>query len=162
NTVSGSDINLGTPPASPVADQLSFNGGALSLGSGNNITLDVNRGITLNAGGGQIQGASKDLTIPGNIVGVGAFIKTNSANLTLSGANTFAGNFSIYGGGVRFNGNDTAGHGTVIVGPTTAIVTLRNVTPPGNVSTLTNNVVLNGGGTSDIDLTASAADTFNM
>src|SRR5205823_2489292 len=142
NQASGLDSVLGTAPATPVADQLIFNGGALSLGSAANVTLDVNRGITLQAGGGQLQGSSKDLTIPGNIVGAGGFIKTNSANLTLSGANSFAGNFTIYGGGVRFNGDDTAGHGTVIVGPTTAIVTLRNL-PPTTVSTLTNNLTLN-------------------
>jgi autotransporter-associated beta strand protein len=160
NNASG-DTALGTPPVSPVADQLIFNGGALALGSTANVTLDPNRGITLNAGGGQIQGSSKDLTIPGNIVGPGALIKTNSANLTLSGANSFAGNFSIFGGGVRFNGDDTAGHGTVIVGPTTAIVTLRNLSPT-LVSSLTNNVTLNAGGSSDIDITCAAGNVFSL
>ena len=158
NIPNGTDGALGAVPASPVADQFIFDGGALSLGSAANETWSANRGITITANGGQIQGASSDLNIPGNITGPGALIKTNSSNLTLSGQNTFAGNFTIYGGGVRFNGNDTAGHGTVIVGPTTAIVTLRNlaVAPASFVtSTLTNNIILNGGGSSDIDLTCS-------
>src|SRR5439155_19264016 len=62
------------------------------------------------------------------------------------------------------NGDDAADHGTVIVGPTTAIVTLRNlVTAPATIaSTLTNNIVLNGGGTSDIDLTCVIGNSFTL
>ena len=162
NIPNGTDGSLGTPPLAPVADQFIFDGGALSVGSAAaGETWSVNRGITITANGGQFQGSSGDLNVPGNIVGPGAFIKTNSANLTLSGQNSFAGNFTIYGGGVRFNGEDTAGHGTVIVGPTTAIVTLRNIAPT-LTSSLTNNIVLNGGGTSDIDVTCDNLNTFTL
>src|SRR5205823_12381491 len=123
NFATGADTPLGAAPASPVADQLTFDGGALSLGSGSDITLSANRGITLAAGGGKIQGTSKTLTIPGNITGPGGFTKIDSQNLTLSGINTFAGDFNITGGGVRFNSDAAAGKGTVIVTPA-SIVTL--------------------------------------
>ncbi|WP_425500499.1 beta strand repeat-containing protein [Pedosphaera parvula] len=169
STISGGTITIntatadacfGTPPASVVADQLTLDGGTIALGSSANASLNTNRGITLGSGGGTFSLTSKDLTVPGNIVGVGGLAKSGANALTLSGANTFAGNFTIIGGSINFNGNDVAGHGNIIVGPTTSAVTLRSSGTSPFTSTVTNNITINGGGTSDIDTFASSGNTL--
>jgi fibronectin-binding autotransporter adhesin len=44
------DANLGVPPGTPLANQLTFNGGTLEATG--RFALNANRGIMLNAGGG--------------------------------------------------------------------------------------------------------------
>jgi outer membrane autotransporter protein len=84
------DANLGTAPGSAVADQLTFDGGTLQATAG--FTLNANRGITLLAGGGTI-GVTEDnlLSYGGVITGSGAFTKTDTGTLELSGINTYTG-----------------------------------------------------------------------
>ncbi|MGZ4972049.1 MAG: beta strand repeat-containing protein, partial [Limisphaerales bacterium] len=161
NAAGGAENALGTPPTgSPVADQLSFNGGAISLGSAANVTLDANRGITLNAGGGTVQGASKDLTIPGPIVGVGSLTKTGSANLLVSGNCSYNGCI-ITGGGFRANSDSACGTNAITIGPSSSVITFRNISPA-VTTTITNNITVNGGGTSDIDVTCAVGNTFTL
>jgi hypothetical protein len=47
------DTSLGTVPGSPTPMDLIFNGGTLQLGA-NNLTINANRGMTINANGGTI------------------------------------------------------------------------------------------------------------
>jgi autotransporter-associated beta strand protein len=144
-----SDGSLGPAPGSAVADQLTLNGGTL-----NNITTDAtlaaSRGITLGASGGTISVASgRTMLINGNITGPGALLKTyvsgTTVNISLNGHNDFAGDFTITGGGLRFNTSDAAGTGKVIVDVSlrpsggTANVTLRSQVA--GTITLTNDVV---------------------
>ena len=96
------DRNLGAAPDTPTPGKLVFNGGTLVLNKWyDGITINANRGILLNAGGGTIEeGADNN---PGNtsiyngvITGSGSFTRTNSspvidAGLSLGGANTYEG-----------------------------------------------------------------------
>jgi autotransporter-associated beta strand protein len=85
-----SDINLGTGP-------LTFDGGTLeALAAGGGIFSS--KPITLNSGGGTfLADAGTSSTLSGIISGPGAWTKTGSGTLILSGTNT-------YGGGTNLNG----------------------------------------------------------
>ncbi len=164
NLLSG---NYANPPASPVADAITLDNGAFGA-SGVDFTLTTNRGITLGAGGGILTMLSgRTLTVPGNITGPGALTKGyasgTTVNLTLSGMNDFLGDFTITGGGVRFNSDAVAGRGTVrVTMPVggTANTTLRNTGVP--TSTLTNNVEFNANNGLLITLDSDTVNTFIM
>src|SRR5262249_42559947 len=71
------DANLGTAPVAPTANQLTFNGGTLGVTA--DLTLDSNRGVTLNAGGGTFDvNATKTLTYNGIAAGSGALTKADT------------------------------------------------------------------------------------
>ena len=158
-----SDTNLGAVPASPVADQLTLDFSILRFTG--TFTLETNRGVTLAAAGGTFEiGDSKTVTYAGNITGLGGLTKSissgaSSGNLTLSGVNDFAGNFSITGGGVRFNSDTAAGKGTVVVTASGGSVTLRNLGIA--ASTLTNAVIFNSSANT-INLDSDPGSTFTM
>ena len=100
------DANLGTPPGAPVGNQLTFNGGTLQ--STTSFTLNPNRGVTLNAGGGtfDVTGANV-LTYGGVITGPGNLTKAGTGTLTLSGSNTYGG-ATLASGGTLQAGSATA------------------------------------------------------
>ena len=154
-----SDASLGTAPGAYVADQLVLDGGALRL-TVSAVSIPVNRGITVGAGGGVLEVSSgQTATNNANIVGPGSLTKANAGNINLNGTNTFAGNFNVTGGGIRFNTDIAAGTGTIVVTPA-SIVTLRNISPFVTVSTVTNPMTLNANGAFDVDLTAASGNTF--
>ena len=86
-----SDANLGTAPASYVADQLTLAGGTLK--STAPVTLPANRGITVTDANNCFDTAST-LTINGIIAGSGTITKPGQSGpgaLVLNAANTFSG-----------------------------------------------------------------------
>ncbi|MEO5803583.1 MAG: autotransporter-associated beta strand repeat-containing protein, partial [Verrucomicrobiota bacterium] len=114
---------------------------------------------------------NRTMTIPGNITGPGGLTKSygfgalagTTVNLTLSGTNDFAGDFTIFGGGVRFNSDASAGKGRVIVSMPVggvANATLRNLGVA--LSTLTNEVVFNANNGLIITLDSDVPNTFAM
>ena len=104
------DNNLGTAPASPVANQLTINSGLsgnFGLRTSSSFALSTNRGITLGASGGAIQAASATtLTYNGVITGSGTFQAGTSPTvgegvIILGGASTYTGPTLIACGTVR-------------------------------------------------------------
>ena len=93
-----SDSNLGAAPSSATAGKLVLDGGTLLTTA--NLTLDANRGVTLNGslGGTFNQNANTTLTHAGVIDGTGKLIKAGQGTLVLSGTNTFSGVTSINNG----------------------------------------------------------------
>src|SRR5207253_840370 len=111
------DSCLGTPPGSPVADQLTLGAGTtFSLGSAANATLSANRGITL-GGAVTVSLTSKDLTVPGIIAGTGPLQKSGANVLILSGANTFAAGVTLSAGTLTVNNNTALGLGPITITP---------------------------------------------
>ncbi len=150
---------LGTPPSVYVPDQLILDGGTLNFPSTSPTNIAATRGIYLGPAGGTITMAStKSPVIESPITGPGSLTKPSTGNLTLNAINTFAGDFIIRAGGVRFNSDAAAGTGTVLITPD-ANVFLRNLSPPGNVSTLTNPIVVNSG-TGRVEFVVAQGDTF--
>jgi fibronectin-binding autotransporter adhesin len=87
---------FGAVPASPLADAITLNGGAIGTSFG--VTLHQNRGITLGPNNGFFNTSGGAMTVPGVISGVGSLNKNTTGTLTLSGANTYAGATNITGG----------------------------------------------------------------
>ena len=145
----GADNNLGTAPGASVADQLTIDGG--TLGNSATLTLDANRGVTLNAGGGTFEARNlTTLTVDGVITGAGALTKTGAGTLEL--VNT--GN--DWTGGININA------GTVLLSTSEVIANANNMSLGGGtlntndfdetLSTLTLNA------SSNIDLGSVFAD----
>jgi autotransporter-associated beta strand protein len=88
-------------------------------------TLDANRGIALNIGGGALSpAANTTLTYGGIIAGTGALTKSGAGTLVLSGTNTYSGTTSVTAGRLDLdgsaansaftvNGGTLGGHGTI-------------------------------------------------
>jgi len=152
---------LGPQPATYVADQLTIDGGALNFPTTSPLAITNNRGIYLGESGGAITMAgSKAPAIFANITGPGALLKSSVGNMSLYGTNSFAGGLTILAGGVRFNSDYAAGTGTITVNPNAGVgVFLRNLTPPGNATTVTNAIIVIGG-SGFADLNAALPDTF--
>ena len=93
------DNRLGTAPAAPTANQLVLDGGTLATTS--TFTLNANRGVTVNSGGGTVDtSAGTTLTYNGILAGTGTFNKTDTGTLVLGGAttNTHTGDINVAGG----------------------------------------------------------------
>ncbi|MHA3771845.1 beta strand repeat-containing protein [Verrucomicrobiota bacterium sgz303538] len=104
------DANLGTVPASTVADQLQLAGGTLQF-TGATATIDAKRGITLGAGGGTIDTGANAVTIASTIAGSGQFTKEGSGTLTITADPNNNGGFTINGGVLALqHGGSTDGH----------------------------------------------------
>jgi fibronectin-binding autotransporter adhesin len=150
---------LGTPPASYVADQLILDAGTLNFPATSPTNIVATRGVYLGPAGGTItMSSSKSPEFLCNITGPGSLIKPSTGNIGLRGINTFAGDFIIRAGGVRFNSDAAAGTGSIIVTPD-ANVFLRTLSPPGNMATVTNAITLNPGA-GQVELVGGAGDTF--
>jgi autotransporter-associated beta strand protein len=103
-----------------VADAIRLNGGW--MGTSANVSLNVNRGITLGQAGGSIDtGGGGNLTIPGVITGAGPLtfdnFKSNALDrvIRLSGANSYSGGTSIRDGVVEVANSQGLGTGTVVM-----------------------------------------------
>jgi fibronectin-binding autotransporter adhesin len=108
------DASLGTVPGSPTPKDLIFNGGTLQLGA-NNLTINANRGITINGNGGTIDTNGNNASYGGIIDGValntsagiqaisGTFAKAGIGALTVSRSNLTAGGISINAGTLSVN-----------------------------------------------------------
>ena len=88
--------NLGATPGAPALGNLVFDGGTLATTA--TFTLNANRGIALNAGGGTISPSAGTLTYNGIAAGIGALNKGDVGQLTLGGANTYTGATNINAG----------------------------------------------------------------
>ena len=91
------DSGLGAAPGAATAGHLSFDGGTLNTSA--TFSLDSNRGIALNAGGGTIEtDAATTLTYGGIMAGTGSFDKTGTGTLVLGGVNTYTGTTTVQAG----------------------------------------------------------------
>lgn len=115
------DTSLGTVPGSVQTSHLNFNTGTLQVTA--SFTLNANRGILLQDGGGSIDTQTFNTTYNGIISGPGGLTKlaTGSVNasgtLTLGGANTYEGVTNINAGTVQVNHSQALGstvNGTVV------------------------------------------------
>lgn len=101
---------LGANPAAFVADQLTFDGGALSIGA--TISLrNANRGITLGAGGGTVNNGANAVTISNVVTGAGALTKNGTGTLTMAGSNTYTGGTIVSDGQVTYANRAALGRG---------------------------------------------------
>jgi len=112
----GQLANGGSPSAigaaSAASSNLVFNGGELQY-TGPSVT--INRGATLNAGGGTVavSTSGSGLTNSGVIAGTGGLAVSGGGVLTLSGANTYSGGTIIPSGTVLGVAGGTLGSGNV-------------------------------------------------
>lgn len=101
---------LGNNPVAFAADQLTFDGGTLSLGAA--VTLkNPNRGITLGVNGGTLAHGAFAVTISNIITGEGTLTKIGSGTLTLAGSNSYTGGTIISDGEVVYASRAALGRG---------------------------------------------------
>jgi fibronectin-binding autotransporter adhesin len=119
----GTDLRLGMPPASFVADKITLNGGGLGSVSGGAYALHANRGVTLGASGGTIDVTNANITIPGAVSGSGALAVEGTtgviAMLSGTSANTYTGTTTVNGGTLRLNKSaavNAVGSGAITIG----------------------------------------------
>jgi autotransporter-associated beta strand protein len=105
------DSIFGAVPGSFTADAITLNGGGISVNAG--FIFNVNRGITLGAGGGSIDGASSAV-ISAIITGSGALTKTGTGTFTLTGANTYTGATTVSGGTLLVNSPGSLAAGSAV------------------------------------------------
>ena len=107
---------MGTAPGAATPGHLTFDGGTLNTTA--TFTLDSNRGIALNAGGGTIEtDPATTLTYGGIIAGAGDLDKTGTGTLVLDGVNTFTGTTTVQTGTLEVtdaNALGGTGTGTVV------------------------------------------------
>lgn len=122
--VVSSDANLGTAPTTPTTNKLTFDGGTLQ--TANAFTLDSDRGITLNSGGGTIAvtTTSASVTYGGIVAGTGNLTVSGSGRVTLAGNNTYTGNTTVNGATLAITGDQNLG--AAPVSPTANNITLNN------------------------------------
>lgn len=94
---------LGANPPAFAADQLTMDGGTLSIGTAISLR-NLNRGITLSAANGTVVN-NLAVTISNTITGPGTLTKAGTGTLTMSGSNTYI------GGTIVSDGQVTYGHG---------------------------------------------------
>jgi autotransporter-associated beta strand protein len=95
------------------AGSLTFSGTNASLRAANNITL-ANAIVLSNTATVDFINSATSMTLNGAITGAGGLLKTNSATLTLGGANTYAGTTTVDGGTLAVNGS-LSSVGSVVV-----------------------------------------------
>lgn len=103
----GNDTGLGTAPGTATPGHLTFNGGTLQMYNfpPSTVAVNPNRGITLMAGGGEIEiGSGNTMTYAGIIAGSGALGKGLGGTLELSGANSYTGLTTVSDGTLRLTG----------------------------------------------------------
>lgn len=104
------EFALGANPATFRPDQLTFDGGALSIGAATSLR-NTNRGITIGALGGTISHGANAVTISNVIAGPGALTKTGAGTLTMAGSNTYTGGTIISDGKVTYASRAALGRG---------------------------------------------------
>ena len=102
----------GIGAASSASANLVFNGGNLQY---TGPAVSINRGATLNAGGGAVEVTASSLTLSGVIVGTGGgtLTKSGGGTLALSGANSYDGATIVTAGTLQLTGSGTFGSGNV-------------------------------------------------
>ena len=111
------DGALGAVPVAPVPNYIDLtNGGVLWL---QGVTINANRGITLENGGGVIVNNNTPNSFAGQITGpgglqIGLANTTDGNTLILSGANNYAGNTAIVQGSITLGVNNTLPTNTVV------------------------------------------------
>ena len=127
------------------------NGITMSAGSSQTITFQSGIGISLN--GSQSWEINNNLIVAGPITGSFGITKTGPGTLTLSGANTFTGGFTLNNGTLLLGSSSS---GNVTSGPVgTGTLTLGNGTKLGVASgagpvTIANAVSLDSGGSTNV------------
>jgi fibronectin-binding autotransporter adhesin len=111
------DANLGTPPASPTAGQLTFGGTATLLATAS-FSLDSNRGMALSGAATISTNASVSVTYGGVIAGASTLTKTGTGTLILGGTSTYSSVTAVSAGILRVQSN--AGLGATSAGTTIA------------------------------------------
>ena len=113
--IPASDSSFGTVPGSPVADNLTFNGGTLTVPSGG-LSISTNRGMTIQSGGGtvSIPNAGDSLVYTGviNNSSGGRFTIAGPGKYTLSTAMVGSATSSVgitAGGMIQFSSNTAFG-----------------------------------------------------
>jgi autotransporter-associated beta strand protein len=121
------DSGLGTAPGAATPGHLTFDGGTLNTTA--TFTLNSNRGIALNAGGGTIEtDPATTLTYGGIIAGAGNLDKTGTGTLVLSGVNTHTGTTTVQTGILEVtNANALGGTGTGNVVQSGATLEVSNI-----------------------------------
>jgi autotransporter-associated beta strand protein len=87
------ELGFGAAPASPKADAIVLDGGAIGTSFG--VTLNANRGVNVTNNGGILNLTAGSMTIPGVISGTGAIYVMGSGGATFGGANTYTGHTFI-------------------------------------------------------------------
>ncbi len=142
------DNNLGAAPGAPAANRLVFNGGTLETTA--TMTLNANRGTTINGGGGTFDvNNGTTLTYNGILAGTGTLTKADTGTLTLGGATTNT-----------FSGNVNVNAGTLNLSKTTADAALGN----SSVLTIASGATVNltAGAASETLGSLAGLGTFNM
>ncbi len=119
---------LGANPATFKADQLTFDGGTLSIGAAATLK-NLNRGVTLGASGGTLAHGAFAVTVSNTVAGAGALTKTGTGTLTMSGSNTYTGGTIVSDGQVVYGHAAGLGRGATTFGTSGFFVkpwTLRN------------------------------------
>jgi len=136
-----SDSNLGAAPGSPTSGHLRFGGGTLATTA--NMTLNANRLVTLNAGGGTISPETgTTLNYAGVISGTGGLVKSGNGTLRLSGSagsNTYSGPTTVNAGTLALNktpGQNAVGTGAITLNSGGTLL-LENSNQIGNTTALT-------------------------
>ncbi|MGJ3244036.1 MAG: autotransporter-associated beta strand repeat-containing protein [Opitutales bacterium] len=115
------DANLGAAPGTATPDHLVFDGGTLNTTS--TVTLDANRGVRLDTGGGTFDtDGATTLTVDGIIAGNGSLTKQGAGTLVLAATNTFTGSTSVTGGTLQADAD--AKFGAAPGSPTASALTL--------------------------------------
>ncbi|MSU59004.1 MAG: hypothetical protein EXS35_12705 [Pedosphaera sp.] len=95
---------LGANPSTLTADQLTFDGGTLTVPATVAFTR-MNRGITVAAGGGTLNLGAGTLNLTNRIAGTGTLTKSGAGNLTLLGTNTTFTGVTVISNGIVKLGN---------------------------------------------------------
>ncbi len=137
---------FGAVPASFLADAITLNNGR--IGASFVTTLHANRGITLGAGGGTVEGS---LTIDGAIAGVGSLTKTGSGSVILKGDNSYSGGTIISANTVQIRADSG-------LGAVPGALDTDNISLGGGILEMTNSFTLNA----NRGLTMTAASTLSV
>ena len=148
------DSGLGTAPVSTVTNQLTLNGGTLSVPTG--FTMASQRGLTLGVGGGTIDVASSQTLAYGYVIsGTGNLTKNGDGTLDLTYSTTdhTYGNLTLNAGTIAINKSSGLGTGTVTVNGGTIRASSATVRSPANAVQLNGNVTLGASGTGILNFT---------
>ena len=150
----GADSGLGTAPVSTVTNQLTLNGGTLSVPTG--FTMASQRGLTLGAGGGTIDVASGQTLAYGYVIsGTGNLTKNGDGTLDLTYSTTdhTYGNLTLNAGTIAINKSSGLGTGTVIINGGTIRASSATVRSPANAVQLNGDVTLGAAATGILNFT---------
>lgn len=149
------DSRLGTAPGAATPNKLTFDGGTLETTA--TFTLNANRGVTINAGGGTFDvNAGTTLTYNGILAGAGTLNKADTGTLVLGGAttNTHTGDINVNAGTLQIA--KTVANRAIGDAANVTVATGANLTFTGGVSETIGSLA--GGGT--VNNTNAAAITL--